>query len=340
MNTITTLLLLFVTATISFAQKDDNYLTNITQNVYSPNFEKAQELLEEFLKNSNARLTSMNKTKTSNVSKFHINNEFKPQYDSLVKVIGYVNTKDVVTNNYGKQLTETTNEIAYLTQKKEKYNEEIESKSKKGETYDPLWREVRQIEASIHNLEKRLATLKTNSNYFITLRIHDDNVDLTSRRINWINMPGGSFDMLWVENPTAGISSSLYQGGSLKYLFTRGKSYAKLSILKSASQTNDSLPSYSELFKFSFGQDYYTKHFGRGKRKFFNLYSGYDVGGVFATGQTKESKFLPFVKVHLGVELFKNKYFLIDNKISYFVPFVNNREFRGLAYSASINFVF
>ena len=126
----------------------------------------------------------------------------------------------------------------------------------------------------------------------------------------------------------------------LKYLFTRGKSYAKLSILKGVNQLQDTLPNYSELFQFSFGQDYYTKHFGRGQRQFFNLYSGYDVGGVFATGQEVNSKFLPFIKVHLGVELFKNKYILIDNKISYFVPFVNNREFRGLSYSASFNFVF
>jgi len=341
MKTLFTLLLFISILNTSVAQKiDNNYLTTTNQSVYSPNFEKSEAVFDAFYKNNNIDIISINKTKTSIVAKFYLKKELKAKYDSLVATIGYSNNKDEQTSSYSSQIVEKTNEIEYLKLRKIEYNKEIELKRQKDETYEVLWNEVMNIDAQIHRHENQLANLKVNSNFLITLRIHDDNIDLTSRRVNWINMPGGSYDVLWVENPTLGLSMPMYQGGSLKYMFTRGKSYAKLGVLKGVNPNNDTLPNYSELFQFSFGQDYYTKHFGRGKRQFFNLYSGYDVGGIFATGENINSKFLPFIKVHLGVELFKNKYFLIDNKISYFVPFIDNRGFRGLAYSASLNFVF
>jgi len=339
-NILLTLIFLIIVNFV-FSQKiDNNYLTTTNQSVYSPNFEKAEASFDVFYENNNIDIISINKTKTSIFAKFYLKKELKTEYDSLVATIGYSNSKDEKTTSYSNQIVEKTNEIEYLKLRKSEYNKEIELKKLKNETYEVLWNEVMNIDAQIHNYEKQLTNLKVNSNYLITLRIHDDNIDLTSRRVNWINMPGGSYDVLWVENPTLGLSMPMYQGGSLKYMFTRGKSYAKLGVLKGVKSNNDTLPNYSELFQFSFGQDYYTKHFGRGKRQFFNLYSGYDVGGIFATGKDINGKFLPFIKVHLGIELFKNKYILIDNKISYFVPFVDNRGFRGLAYSASFNFVF
>jgi len=42
----------------------------------------------------------------------------------------------------------------------------------------------------------------------------------------------------------------------------------------------------------------------------------------------------------IGIEIYKNKYFLIDTKVNYFVPFSYNRNLRGISYNASFNFVF
>jgi len=45
---------------------------------------------------------------------------------------------------------------------------------------------------------------------------------------------------------------------------------------------------------------------------------------------------------HIGVELFKNKYFIIDTRVSYLFPLDKEKikEFRGLTHNLSINFVF
>ena len=141
-------------------------------------------------------------------------------------------------------------------------------------------------------------------------------------------------------NPTENYSSDYYKGVSLKYLLTKGKSYLKIGALKGEKSKSDKLEVYSELFQFSFGQDFYTKHLGRGEYKILNLYSGYDIGGMIATGKGKDNLFLPFLKLHVGLEIFKSKHVLIDNKVSYLVPFKKNLEFRGLVYCASLNFVF
>ena len=162
------------------------------------------------------KIISMNKSKTSNISTFYIKNDYKIQFDSLIETIGYSNNKNVKTTNYTSQILEIETEINYLTKRKTEYNKEIELKKERGQKYEVLWSEVRRIDDVIHQQEKRLFSLKINSNYYITLSIYDDNIDLTSRRINWVNMPGGSYDILWIENPTLGLSMSMYQGGSFK----------------------------------------------------------------------------------------------------------------------------
>ena len=178
-----------------------------------------------------------------------------------------------------------------------------------------------------------------NKLYKIHLNIYDDEVDLTTDGINWVNMPGASFEVLFVETPKPGITTEQYMGYSLKYLITKGKTHFTVGTLKDYSTTVADSAQFKELFHYGFGQDFYTKHFGRGKRKWFNLYTGYNAGGIFATSENGKSA-LPYLKAFFGLELFKNKYFLIDNKVGYFVPLRHNRNMRGLEYSFSFNFVF
>lgn len=156
--------------------------------------------------------------------------------------------------------------------------------------------------------------------------------------VNRVNMPGAAFDMLFVETPKVGVSGSQYMGYSLKYMITKGKTHFTVGALKDYTTVTDFVQ-FQEFFHFGFGQDFYTKHFGRGRRKWFNLYTGYNFGGMFATSEATKSG-LPYVKAFFGLELFKNKYVLIDNKVGYFVPFKFNRNMRGLEYSFSFNFVF
>jgi hypothetical protein len=93
------------------------------------------------------------------------------------------------------------------------------------------------------------------------------------------------------------------------------------------------------MFAFGFGQDFYSRHLGRGTNKFFNLYSGYTFGGLLASNDAKKN-FMGYFAPAIGVELFKNKYVLIDTKVNYLIPFKDVRYTRGLAFNASFNFVF
>ena len=71
-----------------------------------------------------------------------------------------------------------------------------------------------------------------------------------------------------------------------------------------------------------------------------NLYSGYYVGGILATGdKSKASMFC--IAPSIGIELFKNKYILLDTKVNYLVPLSNNNSnLRGISYNGSFSFVF
>ena len=159
-------------------------------------------------------------------------------------------------------------------------------------------------------------------------------------------MPGVEYSYYRVEQPKDTVTSPVYQGVFLKYVFTRGKSFATLGAYKStakpsnAADTLANSPSaYSEFFAFGFGQDFYSKHLGRGNRKFLNLYTGYTIGGMLLSNDLK-NKFSTYVAPSIGLELFKNKYVLIDTKLNYMVPFKDTRHVRGLAFNASFNFVF
>lgn len=144
------------------------------------------------------------------------------------------------------------------------------------------------------------------------------------------------------ENPKAGISSKLYNCYTVKYLFTRGKSYFDLGVIRDAHPLLSDNTRINEMFLINFGQDFYPRHFGRGKRKFLNLYTGYQIGG-FITHHNDETRSLmvPNANLSMGLELFKSKNILLDTKASYFLPLSNlNYNMRGFLCSASFNFVF
>jgi hypothetical protein len=133
----------------------------------------------------------------------------------------------------------------------------------------------------------------------------------------------------------------VYQGYAIKYLFTRGKSYLNLGVYKP--QIKQEGPEFvDELFIINFGQDFYPRNFGRGRRRYLNLYSSYQVGGFIMNrpGDAK-NEFIPNLNLGLGVELLKTRHVLIDTKGSYFIPLhQKSRELRGLLGQASFNFVF
>ncbi len=332
-------LIVVILANICIAQEDSKEMISIEINFYSANFEKSKELANTFIEEKNAIISRTVDKESSYYANFFIDENSKEDFDKLIEELGYIYSKNISTMEYQSKIDEFELELKFLQTKKEEYEKELEKMAENEDKYYVYWEEVRRIDNQIFEKEKQLMGYSLRNDYQIIINIYDDNTDLTEKRVNWVNMPGASFDFLMIENPASAISGEYYMGYSLKYMITRGKSYFTLGNLKEFDASSSDSTRYTEFFNLGFGMDFYTKHFGRGKRQWFNLYTGYNAGGLFATNSLS-GDFIPYTKVFLGVEIFKNKYFLIDNKIGYFVPFVENKNLRGLEYNFSLNFVF
>lgn len=322
------------------SQNNNTMITDVDITIFSSSYQKSKADIENFIKQSEIKILNQKESeKTYNVY-FYLNEKGFKRLDSLLPSLGYVSDKDLSTVNNDETLKAAKLELIYLKDKKIAYDSILVEMPEKTDRYYRYWEEIREIDKKIFELNLKIQNLNAKNNYIVNLTIYDETKDFTTDRISWVNMPGASFNMLFVESPKADLSYGQYMGYSLKYLFTRGKSYVNLSVFKENDDNvkGDSLY-YTELFMFGFGQDFYTKYFGRGKRKYLNLYTGYNAGGFFATGEKRKNTIL-YLQAFLGLELFKNKYILIDNRIGYFVPFSKNRNLRGISYSASFNFVF
>ena len=214
----------------------------------------------------------------------------------------------------------------------------IDSKSP---TYLSLWNEQKILEEKIFKMQRELIYLDKKENIFcVNLKLYEETTGVDESGVSFINMPGIEFSYLTIDSPKNGLSAQNYQGYFIKYMFTKGKSYADIGVYKNNSIGKTDSLAYSEMFLLGFGQDFYSRHLGRGKRNFLNLYSGYTVGGLLASSNTKRTTMI-YLCPSIGIELYKNKYMIIDTKVNYFLPISDyNRNMRGISYNASINFVF
>jgi hypothetical protein len=230
--------------------------------------------------------------------------------------------------------------IKYYQDQIELQNSLMEKMDPQSEQYKSMWRELKNWETSIRGAQTEVNNLTASEYYYVVdLEIEDETYTPQTSSVSWINMPGVEYSYLQVEEPQDTLSSPYYQGVFLKYVFTKGKSFATLGAYKTTNKLDPDTMHYSEMFVFGFGQDFYSRHLGRGSKKFFNLYSGYTIGGMLASNDKRKQTF-GYLAPAIGLEIFKNKYVLIDSKVNYIVPFQNTRHMRGLAFNLSFNFVF
>jgi hypothetical protein len=341
MKTLTTMLFLSI-GLISAAQNDSSYISTTVENeIYTIDFASAKNKIAAFVFKNNIVIQSQTESKKDVRVKFVLDQQQYKRYDSLVKSLGYSSSKQVNTvNNYVK-VKEINLELSYLKEKRASYVELINKVDDyKSPNYFTLWNEQKVVEEKIFNKERELVNLNKKENYYyVHLDLNDETTSPENTGVSFVNMPGIEYSYLKIESPKTGISAQNYQGYFIKYLFTKGKSFATIGVYKNNQIEKRDTAAYSELFVMGFGQDFYSRYAGRGSRKYFNLYSGYTVGGIFATGTTSKANMF-YLAPSIGLELFKNRYFLIDTKVSYFTPLTDNRNLRGLNCSASFNFVF
>lgn len=173
----------------------------------------------------------------------------------------------------------------------------------------------------------------------LDLYLMRDETSPTQTKVRFVNMPGFEYSFLMVGNPKEGFSAKYYDGYNLKYIFTKGKTFVNFGVYKARDVAESDTTTLTDAFNISFGQDFYSRHFGRGARKFLNMYSGYNVGFMMYSGEDSSQKTV-YLSPTVGVELFKNRYVLWDLRGGYYLPIMHNYDLRGWQFSMSFNVAF
>jgi hypothetical protein len=272
---------------------------------------------------------------------------FEGLRDSL-SALGSVTEYQLEVVNTRDEIEKLALEVQFRKSQRETYAKELPTidRAREAEVYHQTWEKSREIDETIFGLEQKLllARQQVRQNIIdLDLREASEPPSETSRAwVEFTNMPGGEFSYLSIENPKVGRSASAYMGGSVRYLFTRGKSYVVLGILKAdGGPTSEDTTMFTDVFHYAYGADFYPSHFGRGQRNFLNLYSGFTLGGLFLSSKSDNTHLFQ-VTPHVGIELFKGKQFLLDTRAGYLLPFSStyNLNLRGWTSSTSLNFVF
>ncbi len=314
--------------------------SNVNITVITLDYTTSKTSFRKFIAENNININSQDESKTSITATFDANKEVYVQMRTLINTWGYISNDDINTTGYQLELDEIDLEIEFMTQKKNSFEQILQQHEMKSAQYESLWREKQGLEDRIFNLKKRKTVLEKNAlPYRITITIMEEMTSPVESKVTFVNMPGVEYSYLKIENPNDTVSSAYYQGYFLKYLFTKGKSYASVGVYQSTQKPAGDSTIFSELFVMNFGQDFYSRHFGRGSNKFGNLYSGYTVGYIAASNEVR-SQDIFYVSPSVGLELFKNKYILWDTKVNYLIPFSYQRNLRGFGLNTSINFVF
>ncbi|NUQ82761.1 MAG: hypothetical protein HUU10_14215 [Bacteroidetes bacterium] len=259
--------------------------------------------------------------------------------------LGTVRRFDLNTRDNQKEKESIEMELGFYKSQREVYTTEMTKldPSARNKNYETMWEKARELDQRIFELEKRLLNRKQETSAWeVSLSIEEEHGEpLESADWDFVNMPGLETMVIAVENPKKGVSDAVYAGGGLRYMFTRGKSYLNLQVLKAMNTSSGDSTTARDMFVYGWGSDFYARYFGRGQNQFFNLYSGFVIGGTFMTSETI-NRHVMHVNPHIGIEIFKNQYMVLDTRVGYFLPLTEkqNQDFRGLTHNLSFNFVF
>ena len=310
-------------------------------------FPEARAAALGFIRRRSPQLQKQEETPEQLIAEFVLPLAAVPAFDSLAATFGYVQENNLNRQNLDPRLLDLRANVASDSLRLVRVQEQL----KLAAAGDPdNYRAVQgQVDAAVAQLRNRRLELNALTQHggqaYVTLRLFDEvSFPVANRKVNFVNMPGVEFGYLHLDNPRPGFSAANYRGYAVKYLVTRGKSYFNLGIYKAvqpSTEPGDSL-FINELALINFGQDFYPRNFGRGKRRYLNLYTGYQIGGFIANrNNEKKSEFIVNANLSLGLELLKTKHVLLDVKESYFLPIHReSRNLRGLLTQASFNFVF
>jgi len=336
-------IIIFAVANLNllFSQPDSlNTHTTVSLKISTLDFQNSKKVVLDFIQKHDIKIVMQKENRTNlNINFISNQTEFE-EFEAISNKLGFTMSKDIVSNNNYPQIQEKRKELNYLREKNESYSVYRSKIDENDENYSQVWKEQLDIEEKIFNLDQEISKLNKSGNTFdINLFLMDESTVPEKTGVSFVNMPGIEYSMLNIDQPVSNVSSSQYNGYILKYLFTRGKSYFTVGAYKALNKTAVDSNIYSDLFILGFGQDFYSRYFGKGSNHFLNLYSGYTIGYLMGTGADKSINMF-YVSPSIGLELYKNKYILIDTKATYFVPLKYTRNLRGYTLNTSFNFAF
>ncbi|RSK31689.1 hypothetical protein [Hymenobacter metallilatus] len=345
---LTATLLLSVSGLATLAQTtgadQETYETQKRLSVGVTKYAEARAALTGFIRRRALRVQKQEETPEQLTAEFSLSATDLPRLDSLAAGLGYVLENNLNTHNLASRLQELgadeRAEAARLANMQSRLREE----KLPADERIALQNDVVQRETRLRQLQQQQLLLSSHQGQaYVSLRLFDEiSFPTGNRRVSFVNMPGVEYAYLRLDNPKVGLTSPAYQGYAIKYLFTRGKSYFNLGVYKPTTANKTDSAFVNELFVINFGQDFYPRNFGQGRRRYLNLYTSYQVGGfILNRNDDTHNDFIPNLNLGLGVELIKTRHILLDTKGSYFVPLNSrSRDLRGLLGQASFNFVF
>lgn len=312
--------------------------THVTIQLSSSDHLEAKEMIKGFLAVRPHKVYDERLSGHTYFIKFLVNEEVFRAFDTTINRYGVILDRKINIKNISDEIAQEQLRLSFLNDKLTNYEQETDRvREGNKKRHADFWDKTQLIREEIYSTTLRInRLLSVKNDYLIHVTVRNEMTTPTVSGITFVNMPGVEYEQLHIENPGSGVSAKMYEGYGLKYLFTKGKSYINVGAIKSKGAEGEE---YDEFFYYGFGQDFYPRHFGRGKRRFLNLYMGYNIGGAFATNDLR-GKGLFITKFNLGVELFKSRHVLLDTRVNYWVPFSENRNLRGLGYNVAFNFVF
>jgi hypothetical protein len=258
--------------------------------------------------------------------------------------LGLTDLKEIKSFNLSDSRETADFDLAYLKGQREIYGRELESTGKNDKAYADLFSKQRALDSQIYEKDKELRSIAKQADYsVIKVKLSEkviQDLDSDDDFSGFINMPGAETKFFHLENAEGNALADDYFGGSLRYMFTKGRGYFLIGVMKPL-EGDAPKGAVNDIVTYSVGKDFYPRYFGQGRNRFLNPFSGFELGGMILTSDGGIDHMFT-LEPHLGIELFKNRYVIIDTRVGYLFPldedFIKSR--RGFTHNFSINFVF
>ena len=331
------IVLLFIFNELVVSQKDSLFTISYSANIRVFDILKSQIKIEKYIADKKIVPLNFLKTKTKLEIEFNTNKQGYIELKSKIKDWGYLVYHKENTKNYIEAVKSLNLEKASLEKEKKQYENLSKITNDSNSRFFEYSEKIIKLNKDIDEIDYKIKKLYKKHKVFNVAVSIKEETNTTYNSSNWVNMPGLEYSFLKTENPLNNSTPEQMMGYNLKYLFHTGKSYAILGLYKA---NNTDSTTIDDMYVFGFGQDFYSRHFGRGENKFLNLYVSFNAGVYINSNKERTLDASWYVNPFFGLELLKTKHILIDSKIGYFMPFATNKIQRGLLTNISFNFVF